>query len=474
MPSMISSRLLQRGGLSAAVAVALLSTGLVIGAPSNDSPADEKPAEKKTDAEKKPNEAKTAGGPELLLPKATTKPATKPAKPALKVSAEARQLLDAIRDAYKDAKSLKLAGTISSDIDMNGEQLKNTADFTAAFEAPLKFRHQTTEKSTGGKLDAQLFGGTGKKLYAFEPKYNYVYTADAPKKKVKSAELPSTLIGLMSQLNPSLLLALVPDASEELMDGVDQLTKVDDVVIDGTQHPALKLSFGKESVLTIAFDPKTHLVRRAVWDRKGYAIARKQQDVNKVEVTIDYTTLDSQSGVKDVDFAWTPPVGARDVTSLADAGGGDASDEEVDAGAAAALVGKPAPDFSLKQLDGTVVKLSDLKGQVIMLDFWATWCGPCRASMPHLDAIYKEFGDQGLKAYAVNLREKDTVIKPFVQKTNLLMPVLLDSDGKVANSFGVSGIPQTVVIDKEGKVVKVTVGSGTHDQIKTAIEEAMK
>ncbi len=302
---------------------------------------------------------------------------------------------------------------------------------------------------------------------------------DAPKDRVKSDALPKQLVGLMSQLNPAMLLALVPDAAEELKDGVDKLTKVDDLQIDGKSYPALKLSFGKESELTVAFDAKTSLMRRAIWDRKGYAIARKQQDVKKVEVTIDYTKVDTGVATKEADFAWTPPVGARDVTSLADAGSGGGDDDGPPEGAAGAMIGKPAPDFTLKDLDGKEVKLSDLKGQVVMLDFWATWCGPCRASMPHLDAIYKEFGDVeggkgGLKAYAVNLREKDAVIKPFVQKTNLLMPVLLDTDGKVAKSFGVSGIPQTVVIDKEGKIVKVTVGSGTHDQIKTAIEEAIK
>ncbi|QOV87673.1 TlpA family protein disulfide reductase [Humisphaera borealis] len=457
------------------VAVALLATGVVAAAPADQKPADQKPGDQKPARDDTARVKVTkADGPELLKPKTpATKPATQPAKAKLDVSKDARELLDAVRAAYKGVESLKLAGTISADIDMNGEKNKNSSEFEASFQSPLKFRHQTREHLTGGKAESQFFGGTGKKLYAFESRYNYFYLADAPKDRVKSGELPKQLVGLMSQLNPSLLLAIVPDAAEELMDGVDKLAKVDDVKIDDVAYPALKLSFGKESELTIAFDSKSHLIRRTVWDRKGYAIEKKQQDVKKVEVTIDYALSQANASVKDVDFNWTPPVGARDVTALAEAGGGAADDGPED-GAASALVGKPAPDFKLKDLEGKEVKLSDLKGQVVMLDFWATWCGPCRASMPHLDAIYKEFGDKGLKAFAVNLREKDTVIKPFVEKTKLGMPVLLDVEGKVAKSFGVSGIPQTVVIDKDGKIVKVTVGSGTHEQIKTAIEEALK
>jgi len=450
--------------LSAACAAVLLSMSLAVAAP---------PEEKQP--EKQPAEKKPAEGPELLKPREpATKPSTNPAKPKIEIPDDVRSLLDEVRDAYKAVKSLKVAGTISSDIDVNSEQFKNQAEFTGAYAAPMKFRHQTREKSSAGELaDGQRFGSTGKKLYAYEPRYSYVYLSDAPAERTKSSDLPEQMVGLVSQLNPSLLLAVVPDAAEELLDGATKVEKAKDLEIDSQACPAVKLTFGKEAEIVVAFDGKSKLVRRVIVDRKGYAIAKKQQDVKKVELTIDYASIEVGGDLKDVDFGFTPPVGARDVTSLADAGGGSA-DDAAGPGEANALLGKPAPEFQLKDLKGQEVKLSDLKGKVVMLDFWATWCGPCRASMPHLDAIYKEFQDQGLVAYAVNLREKETVIKPFVDKTSLLMPVLLDTDGKVAKKFGVSGIPQTVVIDKEGNVKKITVGSGTHEQIKAAIEEAIK
>ena len=227
--------------LGTSAVVALLAAGMAIAAPADEKPAPDNPIKK---PEVKRGELKRGEGPELLKPKdPATKPATQPAKAKLEVSKEARELLDAVRDAYKGVKSLKLAGSIIADIDMNGEQIKNTAEFTAAYESPLKFRHQSREQASAGKTESQLFGGTGKKLYAFEPRYNYVYLADAPKDRVKAGDLPKQVVGLMSQLNPSLLLAVVPDAAEELMDGIDKLAKVGRTVLQQLgRAPASKVA----------------------------------------------------------------------------------------------------------------------------------------------------------------------------------------------------------------------------------------
>jgi peroxiredoxin len=434
-------------------------------------------------------------------------------KKAVPVSAEARALLDKVRDAYKGLSGLKLAGTITGEFDLNGERQTNRAEFAAAFRSAGEFRHQLRElppaggaqpviadekkdvapkgdakaepaKADAGKpataaTDSMTVGGTGKKLYVYYPRYNYYYLADVPKERTGDA-LGKTVNGLLSQQNLSLLLAVVADASAELLDGPDKVEKVPDVTIGGDACPALRLGLGKEMAVTVAFDPKTSFVRRAAFDYRGLAEAKKQQDVKAAMVTVDYTLTepaadrDAAADLKPEAFAWAPPVGARDVTATADAGGGDDADDGSPAAAHQELIGKPAPDFKLAGPDGVEVKLSDLKGSVVLLDFWATWCGPCRASLPHLDEIYQERKDKGLKGYAVDLRENPGTVKAFVEKTKLGLPVLFDKDGKVAKTFGVSGIPQTVVIDKEGKVVKIVVGSGTHEQVKAAIDEAMK
>ncbi len=132
------------------------------------------------------------------------------------------------------------------------------------------------------------------------------------------------------------------------------------------------------------------------------------------------------------------------------------------------LIGKPAPNFTLNDLDGKKVSLADLKGSVVVLDFWATWCGPCMESLPGLDAVYRELGSSGLKVFALNQKESSAKIRATMAKLQLSLPILLDADGKVSDQFLVKGIPHAVVIGRDGKVLKVFVGSGREDKIRNA------
>ncbi len=143
---------------------------------------------------------------------------------------------------------------------------------------------------------------------------------------------------------------------------------------------------------------------------------------------------------------------------------------------AMALVGKPAPDFKLEGLDGKEVHLADLKGSVVVLDFWATWCGPCVQSMPHLDELYKAESPKGLKVFAVNQEEDKDTVQGFLKSRNLTVPALLDKDGQVGQAYEANAIPQTVIVGKDGKVRKVFIGYGmdTGDQIRKEVEAAMK
>jgi len=200
--------------------------------------------------------------------------------------------------------------------------------------------------------------------------------------------------------------------------------------------------------------------------------ASGQQDVKQAQITIDYTDVkagnDAATPPKATEFAWAPPQGARDFAALA------AADEKPEA---TALEGKAAPDFTLKGVDGKEVKLSAMKGKVVVLDFWATWCPPCRASLPHLDETNKEFAAKGVQFFAVNLEEEQDVVKKFIADTKLATTVLFDSTGATAQSYGASAIPETVVVGKDGKIKKVLVGFSPDESpkaLKAAIEAAAK
>jgi thiol-disulfide isomerase/thioredoxin len=133
-------------------------------------------------------------------------------------------------------------------------------------------------------------------------------------------------------------------------------------------------------------------------------------------------------------------------------------------GLESSLVGKPAPDFELEMLGpgGEKFRLSDHKGQTVVLDFFATWCGPCLQTIPHVAQIHHDSAATGVKVVAVNLEETPEQIQGLLKRLKLELPVALDRDGAIASRYGVSAIPQTLIIDKEGKVVRHFVGGGPH------------
>jgi thiol-disulfide isomerase/thioredoxin len=141
----------------------------------------------------------------------------------------------------------------------------------------------------------------------------------------------------------------------------------------------------------------------------------------------------------------------------ADAGG---SADGGSTGSESPLVGQPAPTFQLDLLDGSKYRLSERKGRVVVLEFWATWCGPCLQSMPLVEGVVREFADRDVELVAVNLEEQPGVVKSLLDRHKLKVPVALDRDGVVAAKYAVTAIPQTVVIDRDGKVVRLFVGGG--------------
>jgi thiol-disulfide isomerase/thioredoxin len=137
----------------------------------------------------------------------------------------------------------------------------------------------------------------------------------------------------------------------------------------------------------------------------------------------------------------------------------DGEDGEHGGGKPHASVGKPAPDVEFAMLDGSKQKLADLKGKVVVLDFWATWCGPCVKGLPKVSEVTKKLADQGVVFVACNLAEDKETVEKFLTNKQLSIAVAL-CDQALGGKFGVSGIPHTVVIGADGVVKKVHVGFG--------------
>jgi peroxiredoxin len=273
--------------------------------------------------------------------------------------------------------------------------------------------------------------------------------------------LDKTVTSKLQSQNLSLWLALASDAGTALVADSKEVAKVADNNIDSIAYPSILIS-QEDADLTIIIDPKTHLIRREIIDIAKRAKTLGAQDIKSSTYTADFvnTSVDS---VDDSTFAWAPPPGSQMIQSQG--AEGDAS----------ALEGKAAPAFELSKHDGQKVSSKDLKGTVYILDFWATWCGPCVASMPALNETYEKYKDKGLHVFACDQAEDKATVAKFAESNKLTLTVLLDSDSKVGQSYGANAIPETVLIGKDGKVRKVFVGygDGQEDNIRKAIDEAM-
>jgi thiol-disulfide isomerase/thioredoxin len=111
-----------------------------------------------------------------------------------------------------------------------------------------------------------------------------------------------------------------------------------------------------------------------------------------------------------------------------------------------------APDFTVTSLDGESVSLSDFQGQAVLINFWATWCPPCRAEMPALDAYYQAHRDEGFVLLAVNAGESRVAAEDFTGSIGFNSPVALDTTGEAGEAFGVIGLPTSILIDAEGRI----------------------
>jgi peroxiredoxin len=117
-----------------------------------------------------------------------------------------------------------------------------------------------------------------------------------------------------------------------------------------------------------------------------------------------------------------------------------------------------AVDFSVESLVGDLENLSDYRGKVIFLNFWATWCGPCRAEVGEIDALYETLKDEDFMIMALSIQEKKKKVSKFMENNDIDFPVYLDSDGTVAAMYGVTGIPTTYIIAPDGKIVGRAIG----------------
>jgi len=130
---------------------------------------------------------------------------------------------------------------------------------------------------------------------------------------------------------------------------------------------------------------------------------------------------------------------------------------------AVAAVGKPAPDFTLADLDGRTWRLSELKGKVVFINFWATWCPPCREEMPSMQRLHTMLPEDGFIMLAILNQDRPALGKAFAAKAGLTMPILVDQANTVGPRYGITGVPETYIVDKNGILREKVIGGARWD-----------
>lgn len=131
--------------------------------------------------------------------------------------------------------------------------------------------------------------------------------------------------------------------------------------------------------------------------------------------------------------------------------------------------GALAPDLTLETLEGEYVSLSNYRGKVVLVNFWASWCGPCRVEIPELQRVYEELAERGFEILAVNVGEDPSDIRGFVEAMDMRFPILLDGDTGVARAYALRGIPASFLVDQEGVIRMAHVGILTESMLRERV-----
>ena len=207
---------------------------------------------------------------------------------------------------------------------------------------------------------------------------------------------------------------------------------------------------------TYWIDPQRSLVLKAVQLDKLSGDAANSLET---EITTTFQKAQSNPSIPDSTFAFKPPADAKEVEAFRKPR------------PAAIEIGSEAADFQLKDLEGREIQLKSLRGNVVLLNFWATWCGPCRLEMPVIEKLHQQLHGKGLRVFGVNDEEIET-IREYVAEHEYSFPTLVDTDQEAMNLYRIRGIPTMVVIDREGKIAQYRLGLSREADLRSWLRKA--
>src|SRR5262245_14949869 len=370
------------------------------------------------------------------------------------IPAAQRRVLESTAEVYNNARSFLLSGTIEITQMSNRGPQSQTANFLVA-------------AGPGGRLRDEVTGGGATGMFVSNGKETWVYNGTVNQYLHKPGGADSVLKMFPNRGVGSLLVSRYA----HLLEGANGASFLSDTtftvngerrpcdVVEVTYDPPQGGSQVKEDARRFWIDQKTHLVVRA--RTSMHADTPQFGRVDQVE-TITFARAMVEPTFPDSLWVFKVPDGATQVEEF--------NNNTADAGAA--FRGKPAIDFTLKDLKGRPRSLKSLRGKTVLLDFWATWCGPCRITMPQVAKIHEQYKSKGVEVISINIGESAKKAGDYITKNGYAFSTLLDEDRTVATQYRVNGIPTLVVIDASGKVSDYMVGVRDEAALKAALQKA--
>lgn len=360
-----------------------------------------------------------------------------------------------LAESWQKSKSLAVEVQVNGPIQAQGRSQNAVMRYVLAVQKPDRFALLQKTNVASATLVCD-----GKHLYTYQPSANHYTRRKAPAGGAASVEEVGPVGGSLGMvlhwiLQPDPYAAMMRGVVETRSNGVDntgggrsnrvvllQENWQIDMWIQDSPAPALR----KVTITPIRkVSPQQPMGTDANRSRAQQPV-RRADPLAKPDVTMNFGPWSIDADLPAETFVFAPPAGARKI------------DPRAEKYPAYGLLGRPAPAFTLRTLDGKPVSLATLKGKVVILDFWATWCPPCRAGLPILERVAEDYRDKDVVFYAVNCGEQAREVKAFLQQSGLEIPIALDTSKAVARKYLMTAIPQTVVIDKEGVVQVVHIG----------------